>query len=79
MRVPDIGQCVLVRKRPAVVRNKIQSPGNRDGVKTHLLDVDYLDSYNYPASDKIVWEREIGADIYALHDFPEIMPSPSFP
>lgn len=74
MRVPDIGQCVLVRKRPAVVRNKIQSPGTRDGQKTHLLDVDYLDTYNYPGSDTIVWEREVGADIFALHDFPDIFP-----
>ena len=74
MRVPDIGQCVLVRKRPAVVRNKIQSPGTRFGQKTHLLDVDYLDTYNYPGSDTIVWEREVGAAIYALHDFPNIFP-----
>ncbi|MGA9621318.1 DISARM system SNF2-like helicase DrmD [Methanoregula sp.] len=72
MKVPDIGQCVLVRNRPAIIRNKKESVGNRDGVKTHLLDVEYIDGYGYPSDDRIVWERETGAQFFPVYDFPEL-------
>jgi hypothetical protein len=72
MKAPDIGQCVLVRNRPAIVRNKKESVGNRDGVKIHLLDLEYIDGYTYPSEDKIVWERETGAQYFPVYDFPEL-------
>ena len=72
MKVPDIGQCVLVRNRPAIIRNKKESVGNRDGVKTHLLDIEYIDGYGHPSDDKIVWERETGAKFFPAYDFPEL-------
>ena len=72
MKVPDIGQCVLVRNRPAIIRNKKESVGNRDGVKTHLLDIEYIDGYGHPSDDRIVWERETGAQFFPAYDFPEL-------
>jgi len=72
MKVPDIGQCVLVRNRPAIIRNKKESIGNREGVKTHLLDIEYIDGYSHPSDDRIVWERETGAQFFPAYDFPEL-------
>jgi superfamily II DNA or RNA helicase len=76
VKVPDIGQCVLVRNRPAIIRNKNESVGNRDGVKTHLLDVEYIDGYGYPSDDRIVWERETGAQFFPVYDFPDLSSIP---
>ncbi len=74
MNVPEIGQCVLVRKRPAIVRNKVGSPGDRDGVITHLLELEYIDGYKHPSEETIVWEREINPQIYSVYEFPDIAP-----
>lgn len=76
---PEIGQCVLVRRRPAVVMNAIASPGGRDGRVTHLIDVEYLDGYSHPSADRIVWERETDARLLAAYDLPTITTQPDRP
>jgi len=75
MKVPEIGQCVVVRNRPAIVRNKCESLGDREGSKIHLLDIEYLDGYNHPQEDRLIWEREISVRLFSIFDFPEISPT----
>jgi len=75
MIVPEIGHCVVVRNRPAIVRNKSESLEDREGSKIHLLDVEYLDGYSHPEEDRIIWEREVSAQLFPLFDFPDISPS----
>jgi len=74
MIVPEIGQCVVVRNRPAIVRNKCESLGDREGTKIHLIDIEYLDGYNHPPEDRLIWEREISVQIFSIFDFPDISP-----
>lgn len=74
MKVPEIGQCVVIRNRPAIVRNKFESLGDREGSKIHLIDIDYLDGYNHPHEDRIIWEREISVQLFSIFEFPEISP-----
>jgi len=79
MIVPEIGQCVVIRNRPAIVRNKCESLGDREGTKIHLLDVEYLDGYNHPQEDRVIWEREISVQLFSIFDFPDISPASSKP
>ena len=72
MEVPEIGQYVLIRRRPAIVRNKFQFSDERTGYQYHMLDVDYIDGQQNPSDDQILWEREINAKSFEPIDFPNI-------
>ena len=53
--IPEPGQAVLVRGRPAAVRDVRAQTGNEAG--RHLVEVDCLDGWEFPAEDTILWER----------------------
>ena len=72
MAVPQTGQFVLVRRRPAMVRNQFPFNDDATGRELHVIDVEYIDGYEYPSEDRVIWEREIGAKAYKGLDYPEI-------
>ena len=56
--VPEPGQAVLVRGRPAAVRDRIEHVDAATRQTFHLVDVEYLDGWDFPGEDRVVWERE---------------------
>src|SRR3954469_9384073 len=56
---PEPGQAVLVRGRPGAVA--AVRPYGQDGDLTHLVDVEYLDAWDFPGDDAVIWEREADA------------------
>jgi superfamily II DNA or RNA helicase len=38
----------------------------------HLIDVDYIDGWNFPSNDTLIWEREFGTRILSKVSLPEI-------
>lgn len=79
MRVPEIGQFVLVRRRPGIVRHRTEFSEERTNQILHMVDLEYIDGYDHPQEDRIVWEREIGMKPYSVLDFPAINQSSNLP
>jgi len=67
---------VLVRKRPAIVRDVIASAPSTTAV-LHALEVEYLDGWAHPESEELIWEREADARIIASLALPRISETPS--
>lgn len=67
---PQPGQAVLVRGRPATVRNV--DPFTGDGPTVNLVEVEYFDGNEFPGEDTILWEREIGAEVLKGGGLPRI-------
>jgi superfamily II DNA or RNA helicase len=59
--IPEPGQAVLVRGRPAAVRDVRSQTGNE--LATHLVEVEYLDGWEFPAEDTLLWEAEVDARV----------------
>ncbi|EHQ34549.1 DISARM system SNF2-like helicase DrmD [Methanoplanus limicola] len=72
MQIPVPGQCVIVRKRPAIVRELDENSTIKDGFIQHLIEVEYIDEHDYPREDKLIWERELDAKVFASFKFPDI-------
>ena len=72
---PEPGQAVLIRGRPAAVQAVRPYPGSDE--LTHLVDVEYLDAWDFPGEDAILWEREIGARILSGGGLPRIADMPA--
>jgi superfamily II DNA or RNA helicase len=75
--IPEPGQAVLVRNRPAAVRERIEHTGAVTRETFHLIDVEYLDGWDFPAEDRIVWEREWKAEILRDAGLPRGIDDPS--
>ncbi len=71
---PESGQLVFVRQRPAFVRNVIDKPDPITQTKQHFIDIEYIDGWNYPREDRIIWEREVAPRIISKAEFPFIQP-----
>ena len=54
--IPLLGQMVIVRDRPAIVENIDEYAAFNEHL--HAVDVRYIDGWNYPESDTLIWERE---------------------
>lgn len=77
--VPQSGQTVQVRGRPAVIETVSESK-NAQSVKTHLVHVKYLDEHPYPREDTLVWEIEVDKRIRDTAGWPDVdehAPDPS--
>ncbi|QLH74481.1 MAG: DEAD/DEAH box helicase family protein [Methanomassiliicoccales archaeon] len=72
MNSPEVGMNVLVRKRPAIVRQVKTFTDASTSEQMHLVDVDYFDGHDFPEEDQIVWEREVNAQLFSFQDVPEI-------
>ena len=70
IEIPEAGMAVLVRGRPAAVRD-VRSH-ETDGPVAHLVDVEYLDGSDFPGTDSVLWEREIDARILTGGGLPRI-------
>ena len=76
---PEQGQLVLIRRRPATVRNKFLLTDPQTSETLNLIDVEYVDGWNFPLEDRIVWEREVGARILSKVTLPDIASIPFLP
>jgi len=79
MEIPEIGQIVLVRNRPAIIRNQVTFSEGSSGIQLHTLDLEYIDGYNHPTEDRIIWEREINAKSFSSLQFPDLTKSINLP
>lgn len=71
MEVPEVGKYVIVRKRPGLIRNIVPIEGASEG-RLNLVEVDYIDGYEHPDEDTMVWEREVNASVLKVLDYPAI-------
>ena len=71
LMIPHPGQLVVVRNRPAIVRDikKFVSP-QRDTV--HSIYLDYIDGFTHPESDFVIWERELNPRVVKGITLPKV-------
>jgi len=53
---PEPGQLIQVRNRPALVKNVVSN--EKDETPMNLVNIEYLDGYDHPDEDQILWEVE---------------------
>lgn len=53
---PSMGQMVIVRDRPAIVEDINEYTALEEHI--HAIEVRYIDGWNYPENDILIWERE---------------------
>jgi SNF2 family DNA or RNA helicase len=76
--IPKPGQSILVRNRPAVVRD-VRAFSSPTTVAAHAVQVDYLDGWSHPEADQVIWEREVGARVISSLTLPRIGQGPVHP
>ena len=57
--IPVAGQMVVVRNRPGVVRDVVAYGGNGSDVVLHLVELEYLDGWEHPGPEAVLWEHEV--------------------
>lgn len=60
---PEPGQLVIVRNRPAVVRDTASSGVGTPQGNLHVAELEYLDGSDNPTGEAVVWEIESGARV----------------
>jgi len=73
-KYPESGQMVFVRQRPAIVREVVSKNDPQTNQVQHLVDIEYIDGWNFPKEDFIIWEREIKPIIFSKIELPNIRP-----
>ena len=71
IQIPEVGQAVLVRNRLATIR-AVDAYDSRDVGRTHLVDVEYLDDFRFPASEQLLWELETTGRILGQTSLPSV-------
>jgi len=71
MEVPEVGKYVIVRRRPGIIRNVVPIEDTSEG-RLNLVEVDYIDGYEHPDEDRLIWEREFNANVLKVIDNPAI-------
>jgi len=72
---PQIGHLVLIRRRPAIIRQIEIKKGTNTSEKDrdlHFVSLEYLDSWDFPNEDHLLWERERNTKILSNIEFPPI-------
>lgn len=69
--VPKPGQNILVRNRPAVVRD-VRSFSSPIMAAAHSIQIEYLDGWSHPEVDQVIWEREVGNRVISSLTLPKI-------
>jgi hypothetical protein len=78
-QLPQQGQLVLIRKRPAIVRDTRQTQDQYTSQALNLLQVEYIDGWDFPSEDNILWQREVSARVLSDVTLPNINAKPDFP
>lgn len=68
--IPHIGQMVIVRGRPGVAEEVNEYNGAEEVL--HSVEVRYIDGWNYPERDIVIWQREFEAQVQLGTLFPRI-------
>ena len=63
---------VIVRCRPAIVRDVIPSKNNTNVEIVHAVEVQYIDGWLHPEKDILIWEREYEVQIIQGNMLPKI-------
>src|SRR6266851_7767807 len=71
MIIPQAGQTVIVRNRPALVRS-VDERAHPSMAATHEVQVEYIDGWSHPESDFLIWELERGARVVASLAIPRV-------
>ena len=71
-KTPKIGQMVIVRCRPAIVRDIIPSKNSTNVEIFHAVEVQYIDGWLHPEKDILIWEREYETQIIQGNMLPKI-------
>jgi hypothetical protein len=69
--IPEAGQSVRVRNRPAAVRD-VRTFRRADGPPTHLVHVECIDGWGFPPEDQVVWEHEWQAEVLTGAGLPRV-------
>lgn len=70
--IPKPGQMVIVRNRPGIVRDiEVADNGGTEGA-LHAVRVEYIDGWNYPEIEQVIWEKEWQNRILASLTMPQI-------
>ena len=70
--VLEPGQLVLVRRRPAIIRQSSRTAASDTTDVLNVVDIEYIDGWGYPTEDRVVWEREVGTKILSSLSLPRI-------
>ncbi len=71
IQIPEVGQAVQVRTRLATIR-AVDAYDSRDAGRVHLVDVEYLDDFRFPASEQLLWEIETTGRILGQTSLPSV-------
>ena len=77
--IPVAGQMVVVRNRPGVVRDVVAYGGNGSGGMLHLVELEYLDGWEHPGQESVLWEREVAPRVLDRRALPDIAAPASRP
>lgn len=69
--LPKVGQTVIIRNRPGVVRN-LEAVDVSDGPQLHYLEVEYIDGWLHPESEQVIWQLESNCRIISRLSLPTI-------
>src|SRR6266704_5687333 len=78
LAIPQAGQTVIVRNRPALVRS-VDERSHPSMPATHEVQVEYIDGWSHPESDYLIWELERGARVVASLAIPRIDEPGNYP
>lgn len=70
--IPQSGQSAMVRNRPAVIEDVSASSPNGGG-SYHFVTVRYIDGWQHPEHDRVIWEHETGAAVFDQLPWPDIL------
>jgi len=77
MTNPTVGQMTIVRGRPAVIRDVVESRA-RDG-HFHLISVEYVDGTAFPSEEWVSWENEFEPQLVSGITLPHISGAEALP
>nr|MBA3824000.1 DEAD/DEAH box helicase [Ktedonobacterales bacterium] len=68
VQIPQPGQMVTLRARPALVRDVVSY-----GTPTlHAVEVEYIDGWDHPSTDRVVWQHERNTRVHIGHTMPTV-------
>jgi len=70
--IPRVGQTAIVRNRPSVIRDVVESR-TVDQQVIHGVLVEYIDGYANPGEDFVLWEREVRTELLSSAKLPDVL------